>query len=337
MNIRDKTKKLANDIRTKTYASDVRETIATGIEQSGNTSQEARDITESLLDGSYDTGLLNTEIERRMNNLYSTKGQAMDDLYTQKNTELTDLYINEKSELDTLQADYADRAETLETTYAPRLTSVEQDITTNHQEVAAQLAQTVKLDDTGVLGLNVFDEPTRNVLQGQEVGTINAVLGVRNVKTINVDDKAITEDKVSFIKKSSNEFDKNSVIKGFTINARQGEVSEYAHYSVTPFVRVNPGDTFCSLGINRFTFYKSDNSFLSDRSVSSSTPEIINVPVDAVTMRLSVQLLRLDTAQYNRGTELLPYEEYYYHIDERLIPNGLGNVLVGENELWESV
>lgn len=50
-----------------------------------------------------------------------------------------------------------------------------------------QLAETVKLDDTGVLGLNVFDEPTRNILQGQEPGSINAVLGEGNVELINIE------------------------------------------------------------------------------------------------------------------------------------------------------
>lgn len=143
MDTREHTKKLANDIRTKIYGKEVREALATGIEESGNTSQEARDITENLLDGSYDSGLLNTEIEQRMNNLYSTKGVAMDELYTEKDTALTNLYENEKTELDNLQADYANRAETLETIYAPRLTSAEQDITNNHQEVTAQLAHKV--------------------------------------------------------------------------------------------------------------------------------------------------------------------------------------------------
>src|SRR5690606_17698874 len=53
-------------------------------------------------------------------------------------------------------------------------------------QVTTQLAQTVNKDDTGILDLNIFDEPTRNVLQGQEIGTINAVLGLGNVKTENL-------------------------------------------------------------------------------------------------------------------------------------------------------
>jgi len=68
---------------------------------------------------------------------------------------------------------------------------------TNSILITEQLAVTVKLNDVGILGLNVFDEPTRNVLQGQTPGTINAVLGEGNVRTFNLDEEAVTLTKLS--------------------------------------------------------------------------------------------------------------------------------------------
>ena len=71
------------------------------------------------------------------------------------------------------------------------LLSLNQQLEQTEQDLTAQLQQTVKLDDAGVLGLNIFDEPSRNILQGQEPGTINAVLGEKNVKSENIDEGAV--------------------------------------------------------------------------------------------------------------------------------------------------
>lgn len=128
MTIPETIKKLANDIRTKIYGREVREALAQGIEEAGDIADQAYQITQNLLDDSFDQGLLNTEIEQRMEALYNTKGQMMDDLYEEKKQELESLYENEKAELDNLQQDYANRAENLEATYAPRLTSIETEI-----------------------------------------------------------------------------------------------------------------------------------------------------------------------------------------------------------------
>lgn len=121
----------AEDIRMKIYGEQVRESLASGLEAMSSDvvevegrQDEVRKITENLLDGSYDQGLLNTEIENRMDTLYTTKGQAMDDLYASKESGLDTLYTTEQQQLDVLQQDYADRATTLETTYAPRLTDI---------------------------------------------------------------------------------------------------------------------------------------------------------------------------------------------------------------------
>lgn len=53
-------------------------------------------------------------------------------------------------------------------------------------QLIAAINDTVKKSETGVFNLNIFDEPTRNLLLGLDEGSINAVLGEGNVKTENL-------------------------------------------------------------------------------------------------------------------------------------------------------
>lgn len=67
--IPQKIKELATKVRNEVYGKDVREAIAKSIEESGETAENARIITQQLIDGSFDEGILNTEIEQRLINL----------------------------------------------------------------------------------------------------------------------------------------------------------------------------------------------------------------------------------------------------------------------------
>lgn len=68
-------------------------------------------------------------------------------------------------------------------------------------DATARLQEVVKKTDRGVLTLDVFDENTRRVLQGLATGSVNAVLGAKNVKATNIDDNAV---EVRHINKGAN-------------------------------------------------------------------------------------------------------------------------------------
>lgn len=76
----------------------------------------------------------------------------------------------------------------LEENYAPRL-----------NEVTYQLAQKLSKNATD-LSIDMFNENDRNVLQGQQNGTINAVLGDKNVKRVNLANQVVSPDKTNFAK-----------------------------------------------------------------------------------------------------------------------------------------
>src|SRR5699024_10169907 len=145
------------------------------------------DVQGHILDGKDVREIVVKDFETLMSQLNSMKDNAELELADLVNTaerneverqqfyeslveDINDLQENYQELLDTgvLQTNINEKLEELEEEYAPKLT-----------EVTAQLEQTVKKGETGALDLNVFDEPTRAILQGQEQGHINAVLGER--------------------------------------------------------------------------------------------------------------------------------------------------------------
>lgn len=60
---------LATKVRNEVYGRDVREAIAKSIEETGKTAAEAYEITQNLIDGTFDEGILSTQIEQKLLNL----------------------------------------------------------------------------------------------------------------------------------------------------------------------------------------------------------------------------------------------------------------------------
>lgn len=60
---------LAKFIREKMYGRDTREAMAKALEKAGSTAEWAREVAQELIDGSFDEGVLLTEIERKLNEL----------------------------------------------------------------------------------------------------------------------------------------------------------------------------------------------------------------------------------------------------------------------------
>lgn len=157
---------------------------------------------------------------------------------------------------------------------------------TTHKETTAQLAQTFKVNDTGVLDLNVFNETARNVLQGQEPGTINAVLGKGNVKPENTDFFNMTG---NILKIQLAEWK-----KGFSINATgvvvsvNQEVAEYIDISGKTTLYYGGSTTFDKHSI----FYNADKNIIS--IVANNTRPFI-VPPNAK----YISVVRATTSNYS--------------------------------------
>ena len=112
----------------------------------------------------------------------------------------------------------------------------------------AQLSQ--KANDNEVVKkgygtLNDFDEETRRVIQGMEQGQINAVLGRHNVTDYNLDTDSVTIDKVEFIEKGVNLFNKDdsTVVIGKYVGFNGSIVVDSAYYH-SHKIECKKGDIF---------------------------------------------------------------------------------------------
>ena len=120
---------------------------------------------------------------------------------------------------------------------------------------------------------------------------------------------AITPEETTFIKKSTNLFNKDKVRLGYSVSATNGTdvangtqcVSDY--FDIKPSVAyiVGGNDTSC-----RWAFYDENKVF-----ISSNTTLSFSSPANAKYVKLVIKILKRDTAQLNEGTVVLPYELYY--------------------------
>ncbi|GGN54811.1 M14 family zinc carboxypeptidase [Oceanobacillus indicireducens] len=69
MAIPERIEELAHKVRTEIYGRDVREALATSMEATAEVAEWSRQVAQNILDGKFDEGELNTEIERKLNDL----------------------------------------------------------------------------------------------------------------------------------------------------------------------------------------------------------------------------------------------------------------------------
>lgn len=78
---------LAKFIREKMYGMDTREAMAQSLLKANEVAEWAGEVARQIIDGSFDEGLLNTEIERKLNELeteYAPKLSALEQQLAQK-------------------------------------------------------------------------------------------------------------------------------------------------------------------------------------------------------------------------------------------------------------
>ena len=106
-----------------------------------------------------------------------------------------------------------------------------------------QLKNEVFLKQNGI-NINDLDEETRQAILENNSIDINYVLGVENVKNINVADNTVDYNNTTFfdIEKSVNVFDYTKAIDGYIVNGEYGTLQEHPEGCVSDYIRVNPGD-----------------------------------------------------------------------------------------------
>ncbi|MDU7042280.1 MAG: BppU family phage baseplate upper protein [Actinomyces sp.] len=139
------------------------------------------------------------------------------------------------------------------------------------------------------------------------------VIKDNSVTTNKIADKAVTAYKTDFITTSSNLFNKEKAVMGYVLDdTGDPVVNELFGYSEKiPVVEESP-ITFQY--VNAVYAFNGD-SLVNKTSFNLKEVNTYTVPKGANYIRFNFEISRIDTVQLNKGTSLLPYEEFYKKLD----------------------
>ncbi len=211
-----------------------------------------------------------------------------------------------------------------ESTLGNRLNSISQDLAQKADEYEVRSDLNKKRDKAIPISLNDVNEDLLAAIQGGEETTFNLLSIPR--------DNSVTPEKTTFIDKSTNLFDKNNVINGFSLSSTDGSNVGNPDYSVTDyFIDVDPVTYVFSPTPFRWAVYDDNYKF-----IESAISNTFTVPENGRYVKLAVRTDNLSTAQLNKGETLLPYEPFYVRISRNIeVPTsegtgmGIGNSFFG--------
>ena len=135
-----------------------------------------------------------------------------------------------------------------------------------------------------------------------------------SIDTEQLKNNAVTFDKVDFINRSNNLLNKEKFKIGYAVTAiSNGEPVANSTQNLSDFVLIEPNTVYTSdTGSTRVAFYDSNKVFVSQYSTSTvETKMTFTTPPNAKYLRINIYRTAIDTAMLNKGSELLPYEEWY--------------------------
>lgn len=124
-------------------------------------------------------------------------------------------------------------------------------------------------------------------------------------------ENSITPKKTTFARESTNLFDRSKVEVGYTISSADGEKVANANVVLSDFISVKPSTRYTLNNIGRWGLYNANKQF-----VRSSTTGLFTTTSQEVYARFVSIKNNLNTAQVNEGYEVLPYEPYYFKIND---------------------
>lgn len=174
----------------------------------------------------------------------------------------------------------------------------------------------------GLLDASFFSSAFLSQLKGGTISATNVLDGA--ITTVKLADKSVVAEKTNFIKLSTNLIDKNKYINGKKLDTTNGTlVDSSTIVTLEKVYDVRPGENYTSANTNARCFYGSSGTFISGFSGNSS----FTIPDNVYKMKISVAKTALPTAQLNRGSNLLSYEDYFKpYIAEEYNPLTKGSV-----------
>lgn len=128
-----------------------------------------------------------------------------------------------------------------------------------------------------------------------------------------IKNNAVTPEKISFIKGSINLINKDELIDGYAImNSSNGEPVANSTTSITEFIKVEPNTTYTeSTKSHRVAYYDDVKKYVGQDYSDNKDSFTFTTPPNARYVRLNVYTTRRNDPMLNKGTELLPYEDWH--------------------------
>ena len=150
-----------------------------------------------------------------------------------------------------------------------------------------------------------------------------------------IKNNAVTEDKVSFIKQSTNLINKDKLIDGYAVMySSNGEPVANSTNSVTEFIKVEPNTPYTeSTNSHRVAYYDENKVYIGQDYSGNKDSFTFTTPINARYVRLNVYTTRRNDSILNKGTELLPYEDWH----EPIIKGALDYNSVSTSNILDNV
>lgn len=175
-----------------------------------------------------------------------------------------------------------------------------------------------KRDKTQSVDLNEFTPRTLAAIQNKEHEETFDLLSIPR-------DQSVTPIKTTFIKMSSNIFNKKDVNSGYFLDGEGKKISD-SNFSYSNYIPIS-GTSLSIVNIHRIEYSDQNYEIIQSNHLIPNDINKVNIPDDTMYVRVNVENTRLDSAQMNYGDELIKYEEYYekligVNIDEGNIKEG---------------
>lgn len=259
---------------------------------------ELKATIEELIDDGIVSGLIETDIINKLNTLFADYDNQLESMYVEK-----------------------------ETTYAPRLTNLEVNKAdkTELQAVASGSPKGVfptllDLETAFPAGDNNIYINAANGYWYYWDGSMWVDGGV--YQSTGIADKSVTLDKTTFSKLSSNLHNSSKVKEDVYIQWWDGNEVTDSSFRASYYTMVEPQQNYYLLCVNHMTFFDSDKNYISGYALNeeSSHDHVFTTPANAKYIRYSWGKTYIsEPQQLNKGTEKLPYEDYYEVIDKNYI------------------
>lgn len=140
-----------------------------------------------------------------------------------------------------------------------------------------------------------------------------------------------------YLENGSNLFNKNNTIDGYGIVKSSGARNADASQCYSEFIPVEANTSYAfniNFSSNNFgvTFYNSSKTYLSGLSYNEiGNEKTFTTPANTAYIIMTIKIANKDTFMLNKGTSVLPYEEYYgKYLNNADIINGI----LSNNQMW---